>query len=139
MKILKGDITLMPFNVVGHGCNCMCVQGAGIAKTFSQLYGTLDYPMEKYRQPSKLGHIEGFWNEAHQRWVYNMYTQISPGPNAHLEMVVQTVSELVKRHPNDSIGIPLIGAGIGGLDPVEVIKSLLSFDITLVLYDPITL
>ena len=136
MKLVVGDITKLDFDVIAHGCNCMCVQGAGIARTYSELYGTNNpelYPLEGRRDPNKLGMIQG--NEFTPGfWVYNLYTQIYPGANAQLSMVVSTVEKLVDAHPGLNIGIPLIGAGIGGLKAEDVLKSLIHLPITVVLY-----
>ena len=37
MKYIKGDLIKLAltgnFEVIAHGCNCMCTMGAGIAKT----------------------------------------------------------------------------------------------------------
>lgn len=46
MKTVHGDLIQMTydweFDVIGHGCNCFCVQKAGIAKQMVKHFGT-DY------------------------------------------------------------------------------------------------
>lgn len=64
-EIVKGDLIEKAlngeFDVVAHGCNCFCVQGAGIAAQMSKTFNTSNYPWEHRNYSTdfkKLGNIE---------------------------------------------------------------------------------
>ena len=42
MKVIRGDLVQLAlagkFDVIVHGCNCMCTMGAGIAKQIKQKF-----------------------------------------------------------------------------------------------------
>ena len=110
-------------DVIAHGCNCFCVQRAGIARAMSDKFDTNNPELFKLEQEidrSKLEKIEGVEMEP-GRWVYNMYTQFKPGPNATFEYIQTCLDRLVLAHPGKRIGIPVIGGGIGGLNPLKVL------------------
>lgn len=47
MKIIKGDLIKLAlegeFDIIGHGCNCFCIQGAGIAFQMANVFHTSNY------------------------------------------------------------------------------------------------
>lgn len=54
---------------------------------------------------------------------YNLATQVRPGPNARIDTAKHTVADAmdhVGTRQLCQLGIPRIGAGIGGLDWAEV-------------------
>lgn len=64
-KEVDGNLITMAlaleFDVIVHGCNCMCVQKAGIATQMVRAFGTDDFPMEKFDKIgdiNKLGQID---------------------------------------------------------------------------------
>ena len=55
--------------------------------------------------------------------VYNLATQVRPGPDARLDAILDSVARAlddVNARGLPQLGIPRIGAGIGGLDWVDV-------------------
>lgn len=93
MKVVQGDLIKMAydfeFDVIGHGCNCFCVQKAGIAKQMVKHFGT-DYKNgfftpedEMYRGDiNKLGTIYCQKKQsAFQRW------RILPNCSKHVHTI----------------------------------------------------
>lgn len=52
VKIINGDIFSAfdkgKFDIIGHGCNCMNLMGAGIADKISKLYPKHMRPIQKF-------------------------------------------------------------------------------------------
>lgn len=157
MKIINGDLFELvdqgDFDVIGHGCNCFCMQDAGIAKLMKEKYNTLDSKLEQlsYRGDlNKAGTIEVLprINANNKRiYVANMYTQYNTGKNADIDFVFLALKKLFwyvseknkLRNTNLKIGLPMIGCGIGGINPVMILflaESLLNIydvDVTFVI------
>lgn len=140
------------FDLIGHGCNCFCIQGAGIAVQMNKNFGTgfySRYPLEHFSQkgnPDKLGKIEAcaWYNNDVFFEVLNIYTQWLPGvPNhtgipldyAALEKAMRTINFKYQRK---HLGIPWIGCGLAGGDQ-KVVRQIISancldMDVTIVNY-----
>src|SRR4051795_8837901 len=98
-KEMPGNLFTMAdggaFDVIGHGCNCMCTMRAGIAKQMAMNFRCDDYTLEHPRYKgvfNKMGQIEfklqyyennrwtsypdenGKW-ATHEMYVVNCYTQ----------------------------------------------------------------
>ena len=123
MKEIKGDLIKLAqegeFDIIGHGCNCFCLQGGGIAAQMSRVFNTLNpelYPSESHNERgnySKLGNIEttsiityvyeGQYRTDYDKEykdsrlaVYNMYTQYKPGADlsySALELCLQKLNQ----------------------------------------------
>ncbi|MDO8728396.1 MAG: macro domain-containing protein [bacterium] len=127
MEIIKGNLIELAkqgrFDVIVHGCNCMCTMDAGIAKQikneFPEAY-TVDLqtiPGDK----TKLGtcsygvvSIEG--KELH---IVNAYTQYDwKGGSVLVDYnALRSCMKLIKqKYAGRKIGIPKIGAGLAGGD-----------------------
>lgn len=99
-----------------HGCNCFCVQGAGIAKEMNQRFKTLNFPFEHPNFAGKgwkLGTIDAQF--VHDRLIINAYTQFFPGPHAELLAIKSCFKNVNEQFPGITLAIPEIGCGIGGL------------------------
>lgn len=153
MKIIEGDL-LDPshgFQAIGHGVNLRGVMGAGIAKSIADKWPAILPP---YRNAIKNGGLRlgGFhrfrpreyWTTG-DPYVFNLATQVDPGPNADLTAVWESVSRALlecHRLSIPELGLPQIGCGIGGLKWYEVHYVLHSLDaaspvkITVVKYKP---
>mgnify|MGYP003332683007 FL=1 len=133
------------FDVITHGCNCLCQMGAGIAPQMANEYGCNNFKMEgdEYRGDiNKLGTIDykTLWFEDNDHWtpypdeggewathelvVVNSYTQFKYGGN-HTDGVSKPLDydalTLCMRKINHTfkgkhIGLPQIGAGLAGGD-----------------------
>lgn len=165
-KEINGDLIALAkqghFDFIAHGCNCFCMQGAGIAKGMSENFRTSEYPLEHkfYRgKMNKLGTLDykrlathptkvetyfedeaGYHKEGFNRLiVVNAYTQFNGGNNADLFAIALCLKKLNYVAQGKRVGLPAIGAGIGGAD-LETVKGLMKklmtdCDLTLVLYD----
>lgn len=119
---VKGDLFEFDFDAVAHGCNTRGVMGAGIAKQFAQRYPNMEqhYRWLCQRGDFKLGSVMTWGGKP---TIFNLGTQTFPGANAELEAVRWTLWNATKdsvAYGHRTFGIPLIGAGIGGLNPEDV-------------------
>lgn len=128
IKTIKGDLIKLfkegEFTAIAHGANCFAKMGAGIAAqiryNFPEAYGAdkafTETPFWK------LGRFSSAKTDCGT--VFNLYTQYEPGRNFEYMALRSAIDELeiavdlslggVHRMKADPIGIPLIGAGIGG-------------------------
>lgn len=163
-KEIKGNLIALAlageFDVICHGVNCFCIQGAGIARQMAEIFGTNipDYFPEEHRvmvgKMSKLGNIESldyYLNPTLQPVVFskpldysiltviNCYTQYNLGADARMYALINCLVKLNHTFKGKHIGLPLIGAGIGGLNPVDVIEAFKTYlpdcNVTVVHYD----
>lgn len=131
VKIIKGDIFADfdkgKFDIIGHGCNCMNLMGAGIAATISKRYPkAYDTDSEVYsvvggRDHKPVHSMLGNLTVARlkQGRIANLYTQVITGKDARynaLEAALQRLNNYCKVNQLKKVGLPMIGAGIGGLD-----------------------
>lgn len=132
MKIIEGDLIKLAlagkFDAIAHGCNCMCTQKSGIAKQMVENFGTDKYNMEGHNQKGnegKLGHIEGHYFRIEVKknilhiMVFNFYTQFmfatkeNKNPFDYVSFH-RCLSEYSLSYSHMHLGIPMIGAGLGG-------------------------
>ncbi len=121
MKYIKGDLIkdAHQFDVIGHGCNCFCQMGSGIAKTVRQVYPEA-YKADlktQYGDRSKLGNYTYVMYES--LVVANLYTQYKytrTDVDADYDAIRSCMKALKKDFPGKKIGLPLIGAGLAGGD-----------------------
>ena len=126
MKIINGDLITLAeegvFDVIIHGCNCLCNMASGIAKTIKDKYPeayvtdceTTKGDKEKLGQYTsvEVGHKNRFT-------IVNAYTQYA---YTRLDRdvdydAVKCVFALIKSDfAGKRIGYPLIGAGLAGGD-----------------------
>lgn len=110
--------------VLAHGVNLRGVMGAGIAKSFRDLY-PVNYAA--YRDACRRGwldegdcllHYEG------GKWIANLSTQVELGADADYDRLRAALHQLCSRveqfRGRAPIAIPEIGCGIGGLEWDEV-------------------
>lgn len=119
-----GDLFHSGEAAIGHGVNVYGVMGAGIAVGFKREYPEMfEYYAaacrEKVLQPGRVL----FWREQGKASVYNIASQDSPGANASYEWLEEGLDRALahaKAQGFTRIGLPRIGAGIGGLEWDEV-------------------
>ncbi len=145
MKIVRGDLLDLAeageFDAIVHGCNCMCVMGAGIAKQIKQRFPEA-YETDREGGPSenKLGLYTETFIRRHDSsfWIVNAYTQLRPGSQASEHAIRRVFQDLRQRYQGKRIGYPRIGTGLGGGDWNSISKiidvELYSMDHTLVEY-----
>jgi O-acetyl-ADP-ribose deacetylase (regulator of RNase III) len=141
-KALNGE-----FDVIAHGCNCFCMQKAGIAATMAAVFLTDNFEFESQRflgDYLKLGNIEYQvkFVDGKPLHVYNLYTQFRGGANLDIEALTLCLRKLNMDNTGMHIGLPLIGGGIAGGDKDQIIeimkRELIECNVTLVLYKPKT-
>lgn len=117
-----GDLFGLGLDAIGHGVNCRGVMGAGIALGFRRRWPAMyqEYRARCRRGEFRLGDFFAYLelDEPHPRVVYNLATQLNPGPNADL-LAIHVAVELALDHADGlgmaTFGVPRIGAGLGGL------------------------
>lgn len=130
MKYITGDLIELArngtFTVIGHGCNCHCQMGAGIAKQIRN--ECLEaYMADRYTIPgdkSKLGSmtcatISPRNSSEHSYIVCNLYTQYDyTKTKIDVDYAALRHSMICLRNEfkNHKIGLPMIGAGLAGGD-----------------------
>jgi O-acetyl-ADP-ribose deacetylase (regulator of RNase III) len=108
-------------DAIAHGCNCQGVMGAGIAKAVRAAYGEemfQAYEAECALGIFKPGSVQVYTQILNRPILFNLAIQDQPGANARYLYVAQAIQSMVASAlPGvvTRIGIPKIGAGIGGL------------------------
>lgn len=121
----SGDLfAFRDLDALGHGCNCAGMMGAGIAWAFAQRFPGME---DAYRRRCRDGRFRlgGFfaWDPDAPPVVYNLATQPQPGRCADLgaiRVAVQAMLADAQQRGLARVGMPRIGAGIGGLAWAEV-------------------
>jgi len=142
IKFVEGNIFTYPgLDAICHGVNCKGIMGAGIAEEIRQKFPLMynQYVMLCQNGHLRTGmvfvypHFYGWESnfeevkEAGLSAVYNLATQDYPGPCAKLEYIRKSVKVMIEDAEHQgikTIGVPRLGAGIGGLD-WNVVKRLL--------------
>jgi O-acetyl-ADP-ribose deacetylase (regulator of RNase III) len=127
MNVIRGDLLRLAldgrFDVIAHGCNCMCQMGKGIAKSIRQEFPEA-YAADRQTTPgdrAKLGTITTAQIERGDAKivVVNAYTQFDyrpPGPNVDYDAIRAAMRQVKRHFAGRRIGYPKIGAGLAGGD-----------------------
>ncbi len=117
---VTGDLFGMDLPAIGHGVNCAGVMGAGIAVEFKRRWPVMYLEYKALCTDERLVPGDIFtWYAGHGVRVYNMATQQRPDGGARLHIIgkcVRAVLEHARQRDLPKVGIPRIGAGLGGLD-----------------------
>ena len=138
------------FDVITHGCNCLCNMGAGIAPQMVKAFGVDQYNLESFTHRgdiNKLGQVE--WlieRKGPIPFVVNSYTQFSYGKNhsdgvskpLDYDALTLCMRKINHRFKGKRIGLPQIGCGLAGGD-WNVVKKIIQTelkdcDITVVIF-----
>ncbi|MFD1871573.1 macro domain-containing protein [Hymenobacter bucti] len=123
MRIEKGDLIQKArageFEVLVHGCNCLCTMGAGIAKTIKQVFPAA-YEADVATiagDVAKLGTYSQALVEVKGKplVIINAYTQYNwrgPGRLVDYDAIQQVFRRLKQEYSGKRIGYPAIGAGL---------------------------
>ena len=168
IKEVEGNLIALAkeghFDVITHGCNCFCKMGAGIAVSMKENFFCDSFKMEddKYKGDiNKLGTIDyacitdkgdhlrksnpnDLYTEDVLVTVVNSYTQYHYGRKdvkenlVDYEAIALCMRKINHIFKGESIGLPLIGAGLAGGNWVvieQIIKNeLKDMDVTIVYY-----
>lgn len=117
-----------PFiTVVGHGVNVAGVMGAGFAKIISDGFPEVKKAYQVACSNGTLtpGKTQLVQSSRNGVYIANIASQDNPGPYARLEWLQFGLEDMYNKikplavNNLISVRLPLIGAGIGGLDPIE--------------------
>lgn len=144
MKEIKGNLIEMSdkFDVIGHGCNCFCTMGAGIAKAIKEKFPEA-YEVDLATQPGehgKLGTISRTKNTS--PIIVNCYTQYRYGKgktHCDYEALRSCMKEIKTLFHGKKIGLPRIGCGLAGgeweiVRPI-IAEELSGEDVTIVVFE----
>ena len=145
LKYIKGDLVRdaeRDFDVIGHGCNCYCTMGAGIALAVKNKWPEA-YAVDRasvFADKNKLG--------TYTKWVgkditiINMYTQWDfkgSDVKADYNAIKNSLRAMKEEFSGKKIGLPLIGAGLAGGDWNVISKiieeELSGEDVTVVIWE----
>lgn len=146
---IKGNLVKLAqqgvFTEIGHGCNCFCVMGAGIAPQIAKAFPEAEEADNNTTRGAKekLGSMSiGFHmlfegtERKREIAICNLYTQYGTGgraigePDIDYDALESAFTELNRltaiakaegmfnngRQPEQHMGIPMIGAGLAGGD-----------------------
>lgn len=146
-SIEHGDLFAHPSQALAHGVNCRGVAGAGVAAMMKQRYPNAIYQYQVLAQRGDLppGGAMICPGGPGDRTIIHCASQNEPGPDAREEWLRSSLTvglDLAVSHGINSVALPLIGGGIGGLDPAvaeQIIREVSDASpvaVTLVLYAP---
>jgi O-acetyl-ADP-ribose deacetylase (regulator of RNase III) len=137
------------FEVVAHGCNCFHAMGSGIAKQLADSYPEIpemDISDSACGDKDKMGaytEVDITTDTGYNVWVFNAYTQFTTGGRAvSYDAVFDFFESLASLDIGVKIGLPKIGAGLGGGE-WSIIEAIINetlikggHDVTVVIYKP---
>lgn len=116
---IAGDLFEVGLSALGHGCNCRGSMAGGIAAQFRHRYPVMH---GEYQRRCRAGlFVLGdawAWTAPDGMVVYGLATQDRPGRHADLAAVRSSVTAMLvdaERRGLVAVGVPRLGAGIGGL------------------------
>lgn len=118
--IENGDIfNLKDVNSYAHGCNCAGAMGKGIALQFKIKYPKmyLEYKNLCKKEMFNLG--DTFIYKHEKGYIFNLGTQKSWRTKAKIDAIEEALNKMLLFASENhiyKIGLPKIGAGLGGLD-----------------------
>lgn len=143
VKFVRGDMFATPgLTTFAHGCNCRGVMGAGIATEFRNRWPKM---YQEYRNLCANGTFAlgtvFTWQDG-RFTIFNLGTQYDPGPKADrvgLSAAVKQMCAIAGIKGIQQVAMPLVGSGIGGIDPKWVMEELRSIgetcrDVTLLVF-----
>lgn len=116
-----GNIFTSSAKVIGHGCNTLGSMGAGIAKTVQDKYPSIYQEYHKYctEMDNIIGTCLLLQDEETGIYIANMFSQIKPGRDAKYTYLYHSLRDTLRQMNElqlNTLALPQIGAGIGGLD-----------------------
>lgn len=128
-----GDIFTTDAGGIGHGCNVRGKMGAGIATQFRDrwpgMYEQYRYLCRDVAEADRLkpGEIFPWFDPDSGLWIYNIASQREPGRDARIGWLrsgVAAALSFASVHNVETVALPRIGCGIGGLCWDDVLAEL---------------
>ena len=119
-----GDLLALGLPALAHGCNCRGSMAGGIARQVRERWPAMAREYERRCRAGefRLGDVMA-WQAPEGLVVYNLATQVERGADARLDAVESTVRAALADAAErglDRLGVPRLGAGIGGLERADV-------------------
>jgi O-acetyl-ADP-ribose deacetylase (regulator of RNase III) len=124
-----GDLFAQGLRALAHGVNCRGGMGAGVAVEFRRRWPAMydDYHEACRAKTLEPGGLHSWTERATGTVIFNLATQNWPGRNARLEWVrssIEAMLVIAEQRGIAAVGMPRIGAGIGGLAWAHVVAVL---------------
>ena len=124
----RGDLFATPdLKAFAHGCNCAGAMGKGIALAFRERWPAM---YEAYKAQCQDGRFDlgsvFHWQEDGFT-IFNLGTQKTWRTKADLDAIAEAVAQMIQIASAldiRDIGLPRIGAGLGGLAWIDVLEVL---------------
>lgn len=130
LEELIGDLFKTDCLVIGHGCNCQGLFGAGVAGQVRARYpAAYRAYLAAYRRGTLRPGGYGLVPVGAGRFVANLYTQYYPGPHAEIGAIERAVVKLsfdLRSLGIGALALPRLGCGIGGLSWEKEVKPVLA-------------
>ena len=120
IKEIQGNLFDSTAQILGHGVNCLGAMASGIAVEFKNRYPEMHEDYLVYCEEETLypGAVM-LWKERDDHYVANIASQYYPGSAASYHFALTGLDKVVdvaQQNDIESIAIPRIGCGVGGLD-----------------------
>ena len=122
VRFVSGDLFLSGAQTLAHGVSCRGRMGAGIAVEFKRQHPVM---FQEYRRRCRAGGLqpgEIFLWKSPGRWILNLATQdaLRGSRLQYVETALRNVANTYEREGIQSIAMPQIASGLGGLSWSEV-------------------
>lgn len=129
-KVVQGDIFETKAEVLVNPVNTEGISGAGLALAFKQKFPDNYKEYIKYCKSGKLepGGTFRYWTES-SRIIVNAATKDTwkkPSKYSYIIAALRNTYQDVLVTRKKSVAFPLLGAGLGGLDPNKVIELIIN-------------
>lgn len=120
LTMIQGDLFNADTDAIAQGCNCRGRMGAGIAAVFRKREPEMFKAYEDLcnQRLFSAGSVMS-WRETNgNRTIFNLGTQLAPGASADrrfISIAFKHMADVMWKMRLESVGLPLIGCGIGGL------------------------
>lgn len=117
---VEGDLFEQHLPALAHGVNCQGVMGAGIALAFARRWPALKAFYQGHCAAVGLspGDVLTWTDPVSGTRIYNLATQEWPGADARLDAIREATAAMLTDAESErvsAVGVPQLGAGIGGL------------------------
>lgn len=131
LNYVLGDILKSDETIIAHGCNCQGAFGSGVAGAIRAKYPECyQVYMDMYEEGMELGDVSIYIDETDELLIANCATQEFFGSDgalyadyAAIEKSIDDVLTYIEEYNNlaeekeiASLGVPMIGCGLGGAD-----------------------